>query len=246
MSKVKIRLIILGHVPYSLDIKKIQNWDTDLFEIVGSINSLNISGNSDGAEWEFLDKTINSQLPSRNNEDILIAVTNVPLENKYFVRRFSNNRICMTFNTMTEILKYDNIPLENLLLRILYTSSIIFKRFNGEIPLSFAHIDFIHDETKGCLFDMNGIKSDVIYSLNKPQLCHSCVEALINGNANRIESDLIDKVQKEIKKIKKSVYFQLADFVKNYPIFSIIISSIFAIFLGITGSISASFIWENI
>ena len=120
MAKVKIRIVFLGHLPHSINTKKIENWKSDLFEVLPPINSFNIIGDSDGAEWEFLDVNIEKQLPQRDNADLLLAVTNVPLQDSYFARRFTDNRICMTYNSMTEILKLDNIPLENLMLRVLY------------------------------------------------------------------------------------------------------------------------------
>ena len=88
---------------------------SDLFEITGEISAFNIDGDSDGSEWEFLDRNIEAQLPNRDGADILLAVTYVPLQDKYFVRRFSDNRVCMTYYVMADILKFDNIPLENLL-----------------------------------------------------------------------------------------------------------------------------------
>ena len=113
---------------------------------------------------------IEKQLPQRDNADLLLAVTNVPLQDSYFARRFTDNRICMTYNSMTEILKLDNIPLENLMLRVLYSISFVYKRYGNRIPSMTEQTNFTHDETRGCIFDMNGNKTDVIYSLNKPQI----------------------------------------------------------------------------
>jgi hypothetical protein len=245
MSKVKIKIVILGHLPYSIDLDRIKNWRSDLFEIVSSISSFNIVGNSDGANWEFLDKNIEQQLPSRENANVLLAVTNVPLQDNYFARRFSDNRVCITYNEMTEILKLDNIPLENLILRVMYSISFVYRRYGNRIPLITELTNFAHDETRGCIFDMNGIKTDIIHSLNCPQLCHSCVESLTNLKTHKIEKELVDKVQKELKRIKKGLYFQITDFVKRRPILAIILSTIFALIIGIIGSTIGSLIWER-
>lgn len=246
MSKVKIKIVFLGHIPHSIDIDKIVSWKSDLFEIMKPINTVAIVGDSDGAHWEFLDENIETQLPPRDGADILLAVTNVPLENNYFARRFSDNRVCMTYNEMTEILQSYNIPLENLLLRVLYSVSFIYRRYGNRMPLNTEHTNFTHDETRGCIFDMNGVKTDVVYSLNRPQLCHSCVETLTTIPKYKIEKEIIDKVQNELKKIKKGLYYQLSDFAKSSPICAIIISSLFAIILGIIGSTIATLIWEKL
>jgi hypothetical protein len=147
---------------------------------------------------------------------------------------------------MTEILKFDNIPLENLLLRVLYSIAFVYKRYGNRMPQMTEHTNFTHDETRGCIFDMNGIKTDVVYSLNSPQLCHSCVEILTTTPKYKIEKEVIDKVQSELKKIKKGRYYQLTDFVKRRPILAIIISSLVAIILGVIGSTIATIIWEKV
>jgi hypothetical protein len=246
MSKVKIKIVILGHLPYSIDLNKVRKWKSDLFEIISPISSYNIVGNSDGIYWEFLDENIEKQLPMRDDADILIAVTNVPIQDNFFARRFTDNRICMTYNSMTEILNSENVPLENLLLRVLYSVSFVYKRYGNQIPLMTEMTNFTHDETRGCIFDMNGIKTDVVYSLNRPQLCHSCVETLTSDQTHRVCQELIDKVQYELKRIKKGLYYQISDFVKQRPILAIIISTIIAIILGTIGSIIATFILEKI
>lgn len=246
MSKVKVKIAFLGHLPHSIDFDKIKKWKSELFEITGQISAFNINGESDGDEWEFLDDNIESQLPDRDGADVLLAVTYVPLQYKYFVRRFSDNRICMTYHLMADILKFDNIPLENLLLRMLYSVSLVYKLCGNKMPTSEEMRNYTHDETRGCVFDFDGVKSDVVYSLDKPQLCHSCVETLTSNGRHRLENNLVNKVQQELKDIKKGLYYRLADFIKSKPILAIIISSVAAIILGIIGSTLATILWEKI
>lgn len=246
MSKVKIKIVFLGHVPHSIDIDKIVKWKSEIFEILKPINTVAIVGNSDGGSWEFLDKNIDKQLPERDGADVLLAVTNVPLQNNYYIRGLADNKACMTYEMMADILKADNIPLENLLLRMLYFISLTYKHYGGRSPISEEQISIIHHETKGCIFDMNGVKTDVVYSLNGPQLCHSCVETLTTKPKHKIEKEVIDKVQSELKKIKKGLYYKITDFVKRKPILAIFISSTVAIILGTIGSIIATLIWEKL
>lgn len=245
--KVQIRLAILGHFPHSLDISKVKRWSSELFEIL-DVDRHNIVGDSDGPFWEFLDQNVEQQLPARGKADVLIAFTNVAIQDNYFARRFSDNRVCVSYNGMTEILNYNDIPLENLLLRVLYSVSFVYRRYGNRLPEMSEQTNFTHDETRGCIFDMDGIKSDVIYSTYKPQLCSSCIHSLTNNPiaANRISNNLIDTVQKELKKLNKGLYYQIADWIKGNPIWAIIISSASAIILGTIGSIIASFIYEKI
>jgi hypothetical protein len=145
MSKIKIRIVVLGHLPHSLKLEKVLKWKSELFEINQDVGSYGIFSDSDLPDWGFSDENIEKQLPQKETEDIMLAVTNVPIEYRYFARRFSNNRICLTYNTMTEILMFDNIPLENLLLRVLYSVSFVFKRYGNRIPLMSETTNFTHD-----------------------------------------------------------------------------------------------------
>jgi hypothetical protein len=241
MSKLKIKITFLGHLPHSIDIDRIKTWKSKLFEVIDPIDSLIISSNADLEDWEFSDRNISHLLPDDHDGDIFIAVTAVPLEENYYARRFSNNRICITFSEIGDYLKYENIPLENFILRVLYSASFVYKKYNKQIPATIEISDFTHDETRGCIFDMNGIKNDIIYSTNKPILCDTCVHKLTHA---RIESNLIESVKNELKNIEKSLYNRIIDLIKEYPICAIVLSSITAIVLGAIGSLVASYLWE--
>ncbi len=112
--KIKIKIIVLGNLPFELNLKKIENWESKLFEISKS-EKYSLNSDSDGDSWEYTDSNISKTIPDRFNEDILFAITNVPLESNYYSRRLSENRICITTHEMSDILKESNIPIENLL-----------------------------------------------------------------------------------------------------------------------------------
>jgi hypothetical protein len=243
MSKVKIKLIILGQLPVNLDKIKLTKWKSEAFEFAGQIDNYTITNNADGHSWEFTDDNIESQLPKTFEGDFLIAMTHVPLEKNYYARRFTNNRICITFHEIADILNLSSIPIENLVYRLLYSYTLIYIRHENRIPSRDEVTSFTHDETKGCLFDMNGIKSDIVYSTNKPIICDSCVQKLTD---ERVPFNKINLVKDEIKKIKKGFYYRLADWIKMYPVWSIIISSLAALSIGIIGSTIAAIIWEKI
>lgn len=90
---------------------------------------------------------------------------------------------------------------------------------------------------------MNGIKSDLVDSCYKPVVCSYCEERLRNEH---VSTQIINIVQKEIQKIRKPLYFRTLDFVKLHPIAALALSSTFAVLLGVTGSILASYIYDSI
>jgi len=149
----------------------------------------------------------------------------------------------MTFYEMADILNLSNIPIENLVYRLLYSYFLIYKRHGNRIPSRDEITTFTHDETRGCLFDMNGIKSDIVYSTNKPIICDSCVQRL---TTERVPINTINKIKEEVKKIKKGMYYRLADLIKKYPIWTLVLSTISALLIGTIGSLFATIIWEKL
>lgn len=243
MNKVKIKLITIGHLPLHLNLKRVATWSSEVFELVGEVDNFDLRCNSDGVDWEFSDALLKEQLPAHTDADFLLAIVNVPIESNWFSRRLGNNQIVFTFSQTREFLALENIPLENAILRALYAYTLLYRRSGNKIPgLGEGH-PFTHDETRGCLFDMNGIKSDLIESCNKPIICSECEERLRN---DRVSNQTITATQKEIQKIRKQLYYRAFDFVKAKPVIALAISSMFAIFLGVAGSLIASFIYDGI
>jgi ferredoxin len=239
MNKTKITVATVGYIPAELDRQKIKYWKSDVFFIEGGIESYSLPVDSDGLNWEFTDSSLEDILPNQFAGEILLAVVNVPIENNWYSRRLSNNRIVFTFYEIKEILFYNNFPLENIIYRMLYAYTLLYKRSDSRIPLGSENTNLTHDETRGCLHDMTANKIDIIYSCHEPIICSDCVERLRKG---KVSNEILSKVEKEIKKIKKPLFYRIAGFVKKHPIWSLAISAISALILGIIGSLIASII----
>lgn len=242
MELTKITVATIGHMPADFDKRKITNWKSSIFSITGEIESYSLTKDSDGLNWEFTDSSLEEVLPENFSGDYLIAIVNVPIELNWYTRRLSKNRVVFTFHEIKEILSHLNIPLENIIYRILYAYTLLYKRSGNKIPMTSEHTNFAHDETRGCLFDMNGIKTDIIHSCHNPIICSNCVE---NLKQEKVSNEVISKVQKEITKIKKPLFYQITEFVKKHPIWSLIIPAVTAILLGAIGSYIATVIYES-
>lgn len=243
MDKVKIKLVTIGHLPLHLNLSQISIWTSEVFEFVGEIENFSLRCDSDSNGWVFSDVLLKAQLPAHNGADFLVAVVNVPIEDNWYSRRLGDNKIVFTFSQIRDFLARENIPLENAILRVLYAYTLLYRRSGNKIPGFGEAPSFTHDETRGCLFDMNGIKSDLVQSCNKPVVCEGCEERLKN---ERVSTQTIKTVQKEIRRIRKNIYYRVFDFVRAKPIASLVISSVFAILLGVTGSLIASSIYDSI
>jgi len=241
MSKVKVKLITVGHMPLHLNLKVVSDWVSDVFELVGDIENFSLNCDSDHGDWGYSDRLLKKQIPKFDDADFTIALVNVPIELNWYSRRLGDNTISFTFYQIKEILSQDNIPLENAALRVLYSYALLYRRAGNKIPGADAAVGFTHDETRGCIFDMNGIKSDIVESCNKPIICSACEERM---RSERVATQVLSSAKKEIKKIRKHLYFRFFDFVKVRPIIALVISSVFAVILGVTGSLVASTIYD--
>ncbi|CDH00341.1 conserved hypothetical protein [Xenorhabdus bovienii str. feltiae Moldova] len=204
MARLKIKIVTLGYIPARFDIKKVQGLKSKLFEI-SSIDYHNLNCDSDiGYAWAYSDDLIVQQIPDIGDANFLVVLTNVPLEDNWYSRRLGNNRVIFTFHEIKDYLLYENIPLENVVYRILYSYSLVYMRYEHRIPDYGETLGFTHDETKGCLFDMNGIKSDLIESCNKPIICRECEYKLTNA---MVPNNVIENIKHELNNIKKPLYY---------------------------------------
>lgn len=243
MSKTGITVATVGHMPADFNRQKIKEWDSSVFEIVDGIESYSLSCDSDGLGWEFTDEALGKVLPSKFNGEFLIAIVNVPIELNWYSRRLSANRVVFSFHEIKEILRYSNIPLENVIYRLLYAYTLLYKRSGNRIPETAEHTNFTHDETRGCLFDMNGIKTDVVYSCHNPIVCSDCIERL---RREKVSDETIAQCQSEIRRIRKALFYRITDFVKQHPLWSLAISGATALILGALGSVLGSYVYEAI
>lgn len=239
MDKVKIKLVSIGHLPLEFNQKKIKKFSSSLFEVSEFYNH-KLQCNSDGFDWEFSDELVRDQMPNLDGADFMIAIVNVPLEDNWYSRIISNNKIVFTFYEIKEILLNSNIPLENVIYRILIAYTLAYKRYEKNIP-KLHEVNLIHDETRGCIFDMNGIKYDIVSSCHYPIICDDCK---IEITKKLVSDNEIELAKKDIKKIRKDLYFRILDKIKSHPIWALFLSSLFAYFLGFSGSITGSYVFD--
>jgi len=242
MEPVKIAVVTIGHLPPDFTRTRLRSWRSSLFEVVGRSESYSLSKDSDGPDWEYSDETLEALLPSNFEGDFLFAIANVPLTDNYYARRLGGMRVVVSLHEVAAIMRAANIPIENAILRLLYSAALVYRRFGNEVPRTGENDAFTHDETRGCLFDMNGFKADLAVSCHKPTICPECVVKLKGA---QIPHETLDAVQAELKGIRKALFFRLADWVRSHPIVAIVISGVAAVVLGAIGSLLASFIQKQ-
>lgn len=176
----------------------------------------------------FNDKTLLKMLCEIDDDsDFIIAITDFPITNNYFARRLSNRISVMSLYEVNEILSTHNIPIQNYILLNIYTYSTIYTIFKNLQP---NNDNLFHQETRGCLFDHTDYKEDLVLSTVQPCLCNNCK---IKFSSNTYEPNYFKILNREIKRIKKSKFYTIIDWIKMYPIISLFITALLTIILNI-------------
>lgn len=243
MARVRLALVTIGHMPSELRLDRVRDWRSSLFELVDAVPSYAITNRADLPDWGFSDGAIGADVPQRGTADLVLALVSVPLQDNYYARRLEGNRVVMSLYEIDQILKYDNIPLENAVLRALYATALVFRRSGDRIPAMSEVVAYTHDETRGCLFDMNGIKSGLARSCHRPIICRECAVAL---EQEHVASNVVSAVQREIRAIQKPLYFRIVDWVMAHPVLALAASSLAAIVLGVIGSLLAAALYDRL
>jgi len=264
---IKIKIGIIGFLPFHFNKKLIKKWKSNEFKIVDDIheqeflenanidpNDFNVSsGKKLHYPWGYSDALLEKETDSieRNSEkvDFSIWITFVPLKDNYFVRRLSSNRVVLSYFEMYDILKKELIPVENLLLRTIYRHILIFYKYRNSIPSHeiTPNIPFIHDDTRGCLFDMCANKADVIFFLNKPEICKHCDTGITGNDENmeRVGENRVKQIKTECsEKIKRGSYYKIVGFIQENPFRTLILSTLFGILVDIIATWIYNFLFK--
>lgn len=244
---INIRIVTTGQFSSELNIPKITTWKSVLFKVV-DYQHHNLQLIPDLPNWGYSDRNLNTNLPtpeglkntSTVNETahVNVFLLDAPLEYNYYSRILDNDCVVVTYYQIREILYKEDIPLENFMLRLLYAYSFIYLAKQGRHMSMLDEARFAHGSI-GCLFDMCGIKTEVIYSSVSPSLCGDCENKL----KGKVQASVINKVKKELRNIRKDFYHQMLSFLKNHPYLSLAISGFAAILLNILSN--AIFEWIN-
>lgn len=233
---IRIKLITLGNLKYPVDFKKIEGWHSNVFKAVHA-DEVQVIPNAEGTEWSYPDSQLAVLITPDKQYDFSIGIINAELQDNYYIRRLKNNVCIFSLYETAEILRYSNLTIENFIVRNLYEFCLIYLEGGRQIKSSAYTV--AHDETRGCLFDMNANKSDIIFSTEHPKICTSCKARIMNS---QVPKDSLRIIEKELGSIKKALYSRVMDFVKSHPIYTLIISSCFALLL----NIFASFIYDKV
>lgn len=232
IKKIKIEIIKLGENKHKDVMNKLYKYcgksKSKLFEIT-SIKKVSLP-DSDNYSWGFTDESLKPLFP-KTNADIQLGIIDYPIDDNYFGRELSEKIGIISFYQTDEIFMNANLDLMNFVLLTIYQAVTIFNCYDG---ISDKNGRFYHDESRGCIFDMCGIKSNIVLSATNPQVCFEC-EAKMRKNT--LDDKYIETLKSELKVIKKPLYYRIIDWIKKHPILSLMITVISSILISITSNI---------
>lgn len=233
MKKFKVKICLLGYQRYSAIIGKLQTYSSKLFEVTKreKIDQLP----SCDLEWGYSDKCICQLLFSKgidnNDVDLCLCFIDSPIEDNCFTRDlsgFDSKTVLCSFYEVESFFNEQKIDLFNYVHGIVLTGLIQIETL-GKIKEE----HFLHDDTRNCLFDMCGLKEDIVINYGEPKLCHIC-EKKIESTAK--DKEFLPLLRKEFKSFKKLLFYRMIDFVKKRPILSIFITFTGTIIINVLSS----------
>lgn len=231
MPSLKISLVSLGSLKYPVNISKVEHWRSRIFTVFHGA-SVNHLPNAQGQNWSYPNEQLIELIRSDERADITVGLINAPLEDNYYMRRLDNKIAVLSLYEMGEILGIYNLTIENYILRNLYELAVLYSANGCLFPFD-AH-SWAHDDVRGCLFDMNASKLDIVFSMHKPILCDQCKGRVLK---TQIDPKLLPALNKELPRLTKALYFRISEWVKRHPLYAVCITAVFAIFLNILASI---------
>ncbi|MBB4767742.1 MULTISPECIES: hypothetical protein [Xanthomonas] len=241
MSAVEVKVCLLGTPPRDLDVDQIERWRSDFILLSPKVERLSLRCDTDLDGWAYSDRQISTQLPPAQAQGITICVTRVPLEDNWYARRVSDRHVVFSLFEIGDFLRAEQIPLSNAVLRVAYAYAISTERNSGVLPKHGSAAHYTHDETRGCLFDMNGLKADIVESCVQPVICEECRERM---RQSRFSNEKIDLIVQEIRGIDRSTYNKIRRTVERYPYRALTISTLFVLITGVLASFTASLLFE--
>ena len=240
MKKYKISLIKLGHVGHLFKLNTIKNWNSDIFEI-SNIQSIERLPETEVEDYYLDQKFDVDQLSNLiicpDDSDIAVGVMAYRFIDNFYMHRIGKNCVIISLYGISDILTRENISMENFILKQLYEISA-FKCLFVDISTDEVY-SIVHGDTRGCIFDLNGDRQDIIYNTEKPKICDSCKNEF---RTRQIDSNIISKLEKELKRVKKPITQRIEKFVRKYPLLSMIVTGLIAITLNLI----ATGLWDFI
>ena len=239
-QKIVVNIVLLGTFTYDIEkfIRKMRNNRSfsELFLIDAIREVTDIP--SPKKTPHYTPDDLHEHLPEPNYpDDILLGIIDEKIGddiNKIiFCYPVSENVALISVYDMMKFLKGHNLSVYGYLLAMIYKFSVL-----KQIKCDFRKVVFLNNHTKkNCLFAKCDKEDDIIPILNRGEICDPCRVEL---DKNQKPTGFYNMVGKEFKRIKKTTFYSIKDWIESHPIMSLIILGLATIFLNLL----SNFIFE--
>jgi hypothetical protein len=239
INMIKIKLIIIGHSDRVVNFDLIKKYKSKFFNFsdIERINNLPNPEKDDGyLDIVYTKAEIRTVMNDIKFDGLCIAIMNYGFDDNFYMHRVGNNKVCISIFELESILSEKKISIENFIIKNAYEIFIFnqLRILNDE-----DENEFVHSDTRVCLFDLNGDKRDIIYNTEKPIICDECKGKI---SKKSIPKNFLEDIQGELLKIDKPIIKKIENFISKYPLFSVLVTFIFSTFI----NLFSNWLWEII
>lgn len=228
---VEFDIVLMGYFRNPIKKNKLKEFDSSIFTIIQITEQRNFEVENWHEVHEVDDASLSKYLKSNTFSRTTLIICDKPLEGNWYLRILNEKVVVLSLYQISNILLDKKIPLEDFILKTLIKNAVIY-HFYGK-KLSTDAYENSHYETRKCIFDFNIEKTDVIYNTQNAILCDDCCAKF---DKKVLPEKFKDKVKSDLEKIKKNLYYVIEDFVKERPVLSLGIASVFGVLLNIVAS----------
>lgn len=240
MNKIKFAIIKFGGVSNLVDYNRLQSWKSRLFEIrtIYCIANPPVVNNIDNClDVKYQREQMDGLVSCPDDCDIAVAIMPYRFKDNFYLHRISSNVAVISLYGIKDILTEENISLDNFILKQFY-ELVAIKYFFSDISIDKVD-ELVHMDTRGCLFDLNGDRRDILYNTEQPYICDECKSKF---KRKQIPTDVIDQFEKELKKLRKPLIVRVERWIRKYPFVSLILSLMSALIINILANCICSFL----
>ena len=204
----------------------IKKFKSSAFEITEVEEGVMLENMSNGYDYSTYEDNYWENKIKDNDNILTFVITNVQLDENHYARHLSHKRVIFSFRQILPYLTEKHIKLENVILKALYEYSLVFP----ELRKGYENADMWHNETRGCLYDIDGVLSDIVMTCKKPRICVSCENQLLHKGLSAKD---IETIKQELKKIKRSRFLDMYEWVQKHIMLSMFLGIAFPFILGL-------------
>jgi len=238
---LNVKLIIIGHSDRVVNFDSIKKYKSKFFNFsdIDRIDSLPNPQKNDGYyDVVYTKDEIKSIMENINFDGLCVAVMNYGFNDNFYMHRIDRNKVCISIFGLENILNKKNISIENFIIKNTYEMFIFYTILRNLTDTNEVY-QFVHNDTRGCLFDMNGDKRDIVYNTEKPKICDECRSKI---SRKPIPKNFLEDIQNELSNIDKPLIKKVENFIAKYPLFSVLMIFLFSTLI----NLFSSWLWDLI